>query len=368
VGSPLATSAPNLGSPLPHLHRDWAHRCHIGTGTGLSAATSAPGLGSPLPHLHRDWAHPPPHLHRDWAHRCHIGTGTRLTAATSAPGLGSPLPHLHRDQAHRCHIGTGTRLTAATSAPGLGSPLPHRHRDRAHRCHIGTGTGLAPATSAPGPGSPAATSAPGPGSPATTQMAAAGQGDRRAHLLPHRAHALGPCRQLRRRLGCGRALRGGEYEHSTDQGVRQGQPGGAAALPGYSTGDACNASIRPHASAHCNGCFNVRCTRVRTYPHMYAPLLHPATCRPSYFGQALGAHAYLARTAGCAAARCVRHYGPQRDPPMHAACCLFHRCRARRVLGVACPGAVRVARGGACCAVLPRGVRALGLRSGVQAR
>ena len=33
-------------------------RCHICTGTGLTPATSAPGLGSPLPHLRRDWAHP----------------------------------------------------------------------------------------------------------------------------------------------------------------------------------------------------------------------------------------------------------------------------------------------------------------------
>jgi hypothetical protein len=33
-----------LGSPLPHLHRDWAHPCHICAGTGLTAATSAPGL------------------------------------------------------------------------------------------------------------------------------------------------------------------------------------------------------------------------------------------------------------------------------------------------------------------------------------
>ncbi len=31
-----------------------AHRCHICTGTGLDPATSAPGLGSILPHLHRD--------------------------------------------------------------------------------------------------------------------------------------------------------------------------------------------------------------------------------------------------------------------------------------------------------------------------
>jgi hypothetical protein len=33
-----ARFAPRLGSPLPHLHRDWAH-----------PATSVPGLGSPLP-------------------------------------------------------------------------------------------------------------------------------------------------------------------------------------------------------------------------------------------------------------------------------------------------------------------------------
>ena len=33
-----ATSALGLGSPLPHLHRDWPHRCHICTGTGLTVA------------------------------------------------------------------------------------------------------------------------------------------------------------------------------------------------------------------------------------------------------------------------------------------------------------------------------------------
>ena len=46
------------------MHRDWGSPCHICTGTGLkgcfictgtglAAATSAPGLGSPLPHLSR---------------------------------------------------------------------------------------------------------------------------------------------------------------------------------------------------------------------------------------------------------------------------------------------------------------------------
>ena len=44
-----------VGSPLPHLHRDWARPCHICTGTEPTPATSAPGLGPPLPHLDRDW-------------------------------------------------------------------------------------------------------------------------------------------------------------------------------------------------------------------------------------------------------------------------------------------------------------------------
>ena len=44
---------------LVHLHL-----LHICAGTRLTHPTSAPGLGSPLPHLHRDWAHP-----------CHICAG-----------------------------------------------------------------------------------------------------------------------------------------------------------------------------------------------------------------------------------------------------------------------------------------------------
>jgi hypothetical protein len=43
-------------SPVPHLRRDWAHPCHICTGTGPTHATSAPGPGSPRAHLHRNWA------------------------------------------------------------------------------------------------------------------------------------------------------------------------------------------------------------------------------------------------------------------------------------------------------------------------
>jgi hypothetical protein len=47
------------GFRLRELPRDmnrteWAHPCHICTGTALALVTSAPGLGSPRPHLHRD--------------------------------------------------------------------------------------------------------------------------------------------------------------------------------------------------------------------------------------------------------------------------------------------------------------------------
>ncbi len=73
------TSAPRLGSPLPHLRRDWAHPCHICAGTGLTPATSAPGLGSPLSHPHREWAHP-----------SHIRTGTAgYPRVLQAGGLGA---------------------------------------------------------------------------------------------------------------------------------------------------------------------------------------------------------------------------------------------------------------------------------------
>ena len=72
-----AHSSSALSSSRPNLHSSAyaCQPCHICTGTGLTPATSAPGLGSPLPHLHWDWAHP-----------CHICTWTGLTPATSAPG------------------------------------------------------------------------------------------------------------------------------------------------------------------------------------------------------------------------------------------------------------------------------------------
>ena len=78
--------AVGLGSPLPHLRRDWAQPCHICTATGLTPAPSAPRLGSALPHLHRDWAQP-----------CRIRAGTRFASATSAPGLACNRCAVHGD-------------------------------------------------------------------------------------------------------------------------------------------------------------------------------------------------------------------------------------------------------------------------------
>ena len=64
---PVARSHRNLGSPLPLLRRDSAHRCHL--------------------HLHQDWAHPSPRLHR----------GSRDSPLpTSAPGLTGLTPRTKR--------------------------------------------------------------------------------------------------------------------------------------------------------------------------------------------------------------------------------------------------------------------------------
>ena len=106
---PTATPAPGLGAPLPHLHRDLAHPCHICTGTGLTL---------------------PPHLHRDWARRCHICVGTGLTPCHICVGTGlTPDPMCAGTGLTPAHICAGTGLTPATSAPGLGLPLPHLRRD-----------------------------------------------------------------------------------------------------------------------------------------------------------------------------------------------------------------------------------------------
>jgi hypothetical protein len=65
------------------LTADRASHGHINTGTGLTPAISAPGLGSPLPHLHRDWVH-----------RLHICTGNGLMDAGAAHEASSDLSRL----------------------------------------------------------------------------------------------------------------------------------------------------------------------------------------------------------------------------------------------------------------------------------
>ncbi len=98
-----------MRSPLPHLHRDWAHRCHICTATGLTPPTFAilhrDYIGSPStalhrlsslrPHLHLDCAQCRPRLHRDWAQPF------------------SPCPCMQLGRACPSHICTATECCAA---------------------------------------------------------------------------------------------------------------------------------------------------------------------------------------------------------------------------------------------------------------
>ncbi len=58
--------------------------CCICAGTGRTPATSAPGLGSPLPHLRRNWAQQLPHLRRNWAQQLPHLSGTGLAPAGRA--------------------------------------------------------------------------------------------------------------------------------------------------------------------------------------------------------------------------------------------------------------------------------------------
>ena len=81
-----------------------------------SAATSAPGLGPPLPHLHRDCAHPWPHLHRDSAHPSHICTGTGPTPGHICNGTGWPTVCR---VCGRCQARTKRRARAQAQPPNI---------------------------------------------------------------------------------------------------------------------------------------------------------------------------------------------------------------------------------------------------------
>ena len=111
--------------------RRHVHGCasQLGLGIGPRDRESFPcracaksKLGSPHPHLRRDWAHPMPHLRRDRTRRCHIcsRTGPHLLRdrTTSAPGPGhiraGTGPHPRRDRAHRSQRGGSCRTSRPT--------------------------------------------------------------------------------------------------------------------------------------------------------------------------------------------------------------------------------------------------------------
>jgi hypothetical protein len=98
-----------VGAPAarrPHLHRDWAHPCHICAGTGLAPSHICTGPGSPR----------------------HICTGTGLTPPTShtAPGLrrvsDGTQPLLRRDSARP------RRLPCPPAHPAVSSKMQQQQR------------------------------------------------------------------------------------------------------------------------------------------------------------------------------------------------------------------------------------------------
>ncbi len=227
----LSTSAPGLGSPRPHLHRNWAHPSHICTGTGLALPTSAPGLGSPAIHaadrsgrrsalfisaralLHacmrvrthdctlvsvrghlrvipagalaggpprrRRMRGPPADSSHVFAGTGAGGLGPTTHAAAAEPERrrrrhGSAVARRVRRGAIPCRCGISRRLSVSIST-GVSDGIPDERRGRAQsgqRTNAATsapGLGLTPATSAPGLGLLPATSAPGRGlTPATS--------------------------------------------------------------------------------------------------------------------------------------------------------------------------------------------------------
>ena len=87
---------------LPPAHAGLPGAC---TWTGLTPATSAPGLGSPLPHLHLHWAHP-----------CHIYTGTGLASRMPNIQKFKSRPPLHRTARARSLLGPSPRGLLCTQS------------------------------------------------------------------------------------------------------------------------------------------------------------------------------------------------------------------------------------------------------------
>jgi hypothetical protein len=101
------------GSPLPHLHQDWAHPCHTCAETGLTPATSAPGLGPP-PHLRRDWAR---HLHEST--ECH---GRKERVRFLQPHHAGPVPVQMWEAASKVPAQMWARRAQSRRRCGRGEP------------------------------------------------------------------------------------------------------------------------------------------------------------------------------------------------------------------------------------------------------
>jgi hypothetical protein len=108
------------------------------TGKGLTVATSAPGLGTRLPRLLKDWAHRCHTCSSTWPSPSQIctrtglipATSTGFTNTTSAPGLGTSAPHLHQVAAmHYSRVLTGSH--GYSRAPHHTTPH-HTLRGRQH--------------------------------------------------------------------------------------------------------------------------------------------------------------------------------------------------------------------------------------------
>ncbi len=136
---------------LPHRHRDWAHPHLICTGTGLTpttSATSAPGLGSPPPHLHRDGGRCSA-LRRDLQRLVAADKDDRsMTAAQRSRVYWTSIYNAARCGSAKCvavqvapyaHLQTSTNAHKCTHARARArTSLTHGTRTHAHLVHADT--------------------------------------------------------------------------------------------------------------------------------------------------------------------------------------------------------------------------------------
>ena len=112
----------DLGPPLPHLHRDWAHPCYICPATGPAPATSA----SALPHLE---AHAPAQF---VASRCVAGL-QRSAAQRGWHALGLCADWSSRSTAARTTRAAALRARRTPPAAPRSSEAAHGWRSTVQR-------------------------------------------------------------------------------------------------------------------------------------------------------------------------------------------------------------------------------------------